>query len=180
MSYQFLANSKQNIAYGQSNDVHDVEVWVWWYEPAQQYVITVRKPDGTIAKNWLGRWVFDQVASASVTEPHDDGPVSFYDDAKGILEDEGMDRQWFWPHPPLKDGGFWINKYSSSNVDVFYRQGPLTVSATLLTLATTGDHKDKRFLIHWSRIDRSSPDPTKWRQAYGWSDPMDLTTPPGA
>jgi hypothetical protein len=141
------ADTTRLIAYGKSPK--GVEVWIWWYVKADQFVITVRKPDGTISKNWLGRWVFDL-------------PREGYADRGG---DQGYDYR--------EDGYHSVDSFiepgpQDIGVRAFHKHGELIVQATILD--------NDKLTIRWNRISSPGLPGLSYIEEWGDADPMNLVT----
>lgn len=67
-----LVNKKQQVVYARTGSKRSGipfgkgEAWIWWYEPAKQFVITVRKENGKIHADWLGRFIFGLISHEEV------------------------------------------------------------------------------------------------------------------
>ena len=166
---KYLANTALKAVHAESGGL---ELWIWWYAPAKQFVITTRRmlvgtPD-VIERNWLGRWIF----GISPSETHNPAGMPARVDPKGRADagwtrtdDQGVPNNG--DASVMKIGG----PGSSANLIVKHNHNGLIVEIFVLT-----DDAGKLW-ISWQRTDaRPGSDPTQY-QVSNVSDPSKIVTP---
>jgi len=83
-------DADRGILYGK---VGPSEVWIWWYQPAGQFVLTTRRDTGKIETSWLGGVIGNESISKSPEQADTDAQPE--DGAHGIGSyDDGSVYAW--------------------------------------------------------------------------------------
>ncbi len=162
---KYLANTALKTVYAESDGL---ELWIWWYAPAKQFVITTRRmtvgsPD-VIERNWLGRWIFGLSVSDAATGPGGRADTKDTADASWTRTEDGVPN----------DGDALVMKIGAgegSDLIVKHNYNGLILEVFVVQDASG------RLWISWQRTNtKPGPDPSKYQES-NYADPGKIVTP---